>query len=50
MFIQNMVPSLFCGPTGTGKSAYIQKVMMEKLEKEKYLTIEVGFSAQTHCN
>lgn len=45
-----MIPSLFCGPTGTGKSVYIQKVMMEKLEKEKFLTIEVGFSAQTHCN
>lgn len=50
MFIMNEIPSLFVGPTGTGKSAYIQNVLLNKLNKDKFLTIEVGFSAQTHAN
>jgi dynein heavy chain len=37
-------PTLFCGPTGTGKSVYIKNVMTS-LPKEKYTPIEVGFSA-----
>ena len=46
----NSIPSLFVGPTGTGKTAYIQNVLFQKLPAEKWLIIEVGFSAQTHCN
>jgi dynein heavy chain len=46
----NTIPSLFIGPTGTGKTAYIQNILHKKLEAEKWLIIEVGFSAQTHCN
>jgi len=38
------------GPTGTGKTAYIQNVLATKLPADKWLIIEVGFSAQTHCN
>lgn len=37
-------PTLFCGPTGTGKSVYIKNVI-NSLPKTKYSTIEVGFSA-----
>ena len=50
MFIMNDIPSLFVGPTGTGKTAYIQNVLFQKLDPAKWLIIEVGFSAQTHCN
>jgi dynein heavy chain len=45
--IRNEIPTLFCGPTGTGKSAYIKNVILNKLEKEKFLPVEVGFSAQS---
>jgi dynein heavy chain len=40
----NEHPTLFCGPTGTGKSAYIKSVL-NILPKEKYTAIEIGFSA-----
>ncbi|EAS00969.2 dynein heavy chain (macronuclear) [Tetrahymena thermophila SB210] len=45
--IKNCVPTLFCGPTGTGKSVYIKNLLMQKLDQKKYMTIEIGFSAQT---
>lgn len=49
-FIEHEIPTLFVGPTGTGKTAYIQNVLNNKLDHSKYLIIEIGFSAQTHCN
>jgi dynein heavy chain len=47
MLINNRIPTLYVGPTGTGKSVYIQNVLQNVLPKDKFSTIEVGFSAQT---
>lgn len=48
--IHNKIPTIFCGPTGTGKSVYIQEVLLNRLPKDAFDTIEIGFSAQTQCN
>ncbi len=46
--IENETPTLFCGPTGTGKSLNI-KNLLNKFDDTKILVIELGFSAQTTC-
>jgi len=48
--IINKIPTLFVGPTGTGKTAYIQNVLSQKLPQDKFLAIECGFSAQSKSN
>ncbi len=49
LFIKNEIDGLFCGPTGTGKSVYIKNVL-NQLSKDKYLVIDMAFSAQTSSN
>ena len=48
--IKHKRPILMCGPTGTGKSAYIQNYLMNSLSKEEYMAFFVNFSAQTSAN
>lgn len=43
----SIYPTLFCGPTGTGKSAYIKNMLNNFLDATKFLSIEIGFSAQS---
>jgi dynein heavy chain len=42
--ILSNIPTLFCGPTGTGKSVYIKNLLNE-LPEGYTPPIEVGFSA-----
>lgn len=44
------IPTLFVGPTGTGKTKYVQTVLNDKLPQDRWKIVEVGFSARTHCN
>jgi len=37
---------LICGPTGTGKTLYIKRILNE-MSAEKYFMVDMGFSAQT---
>ncbi|CAH8503219.1 unnamed protein product [Schistosoma turkestanicum] len=43
-------PLLFVGPTGTGKSVYVQEKLMREIDKDKYVAYFINFSAQTSAN
>uniref|UniRef100_A0A0L8HIS0 Uncharacterized protein n=1 Tax=Octopus bimaculoides TaxID=37653 RepID=A0A0L8HIS0_OCTBM len=48
--IEQNMPILFVGPTGTGKSSYVQDKLMKGISKEKYIPTFLNFSAQTSAN
>jgi dynein heavy chain len=47
--IKNRIPLLFVGPTGTGKSKYLQEKLMS-LPTDEYAPVFLTFSAQTSAN
>ncbi|KAE8738437.1 hypothetical protein FOCC_FOCC016088 [Frankliniella occidentalis] len=50
MHVRHGVPFLLVGPTGTGKSFYIQDLLMNKLDQEQYLPAFLTFTVQTSAN
>ena len=41
--------TLFVGPTGTGKTSYVQKLLLG-LDAQQWMSIFINYSAQTHAN
>lgn len=48
--IQDNQPLLMVGPTGTGKSVYINRHLISTLPKDKWLPIFITLSARTTAN
>uniref|UniRef100_A0A8D8PQB4 Dynein heavy chain 3, axonemal n=1 Tax=Cacopsylla melanoneura TaxID=428564 RepID=A0A8D8PQB4_9HEMI len=49
LYLQNDVPLMFIGPTGTGKSTIVLNLLLN-LPKEKYLPNIINFSARSSSN
>lgn len=50
LLIPNQKNILICGPTGTGKTVYINNTLQNVLPKSQYKSLGLGFSAKTSAN
>jgi ABC-type dipeptide/oligopeptide/nickel transport system ATPase component len=50
LHIRHNVPVLLVGDTGTGKSFYVQNMLMNQLSEQEYVPAFITFTAQTTAN
>ncbi|KAI8927547.1 dynein heavy chain and region D6 of dynein motor-domain-containing protein [Entophlyctis helioformis] len=50
LFLKHSKQCLFVGPTGTGKSVYVNNKLLTGMPRDKYTPVFINFSAQTSAN